>query len=105
MFVIGFGRVLFSWEYLLRHPFKAMKEISEAKGPATKDQRQDHPQEDSMDDSWKRFADEAMKIIHKELTEVIGDGKNLTESDQRMVMCLNRVGHELNKLKFRGPSQ
>ena len=76
-----------------------------------------------MDEMRKQFADEVMEVIQKELklimdgkaaprsgyliigkkaVKVIGSGGgNLSECDERMVMCLNRIGHEVRKLGFK----
>ena len=54
-----------------------------------------------MENPRKRFADEVMEVIYGELRQVLGDGKKDTESDIRMITCLNRIGVEVGKLGFK----
>lgn len=47
-------------------------------------------------------ADAVSALVHAELDKVKGDKKpgEFSESDHRLIMCLNRIGADVNRLKF-----
>jgi len=58
--------------------------------------------QEPVSEARKQFADEVMSLIHAELGAIL-DGKErsqITECDELMVMCLNRLGVGVMRLKF-----